>query len=199
MKKFLLLLMLITLVACNQAEDDNYDAQEWSTDTIPNPEDGTSQNSKDGNSNSKNRSSNENMDGSGDGHSSEESTPFKKEDIAGEWEAMMTITNTNCDGKSFNNVVKERWFVNFETGELNISVMDKGSKTKEYWGKFTGRMMSAIADKKLTKQEMQLLNEKNTERNSLNLQVENNNRITGKRVDISKDMCRTDYTVTMKR
>lgn len=199
MKKFLLLLMLVTLVACNQAEDDNYDAQEWSTDTIPNPEDGNSQNSKDGKSNSQYQNSNENMDGSGDGHSSEESTPFKKEDIAGEWEVNMTVTQSNCNGVSFNNVVKERWFVNFETGELNISVMDKGSKTKEYWGKFTGTMMSAIADKKLTKQEMQLLNEKNTERNSLNLQVENNNRITGKRVDISKELCRTDYTVTMKR
>lgn len=188
MKKFLLLLMLVTLVACNQSEDEVGDSQQWSSDTIPNPEDGE-MGSKNNSNTKKSQNDTE----------TEQTRPFQKESISGEWEVMMTITSTNCDGKSNSTVVNERWFVNFETGELNITVMDKGNTTKEYWGKFTGKKMEAIADKKLTNQEMKLLNEKSTQRNSLMLEVINKNLITGKREDISKDLCRTDYSVTMKR
>ncbi len=187
MKKLLLLLMLVTLVACNQSEDDMHDSQEWSSDTIPNPEDGSS--------NSQNITKN---DGEGKS-SSETNTPFKKEEIAGAWEVKMTVTSTNCEGITTSEEKEERWFVNFETGELNITVMTKGSKTKEYWGYFTGKNIEAIADKMLTKQEMTSLNSKNVNRNTLNLKVENSSNITGTRVDISKDLCRTDYTVYMTR
>ncbi|PKL80860.1 MAG: hypothetical protein CVV25_02785 [Ignavibacteriae bacterium HGW-Ignavibacteriae-4] len=187
MKKLLLLLMLVTLVACNQSEDDLHDSQEWSSDTIPNPEDGST--------NSKYTAKNEKEGKS----SSESTTPFKKEEIAGAWEVKLTVTSTNCEGITTNEEKEERWFVNFETGELNITVMTKGSKTKEYWGYFTGKNLEALADKKLTKQEMISLNSKNVNRNTLNLKVENSNSITGNRVDISKDLCRTDYSIIMTR
>lgn len=186
MKKLLLLIMLVSLVACNQSEDDMGDSQQWSSDTIPNPEDREM-----GNKNNTKKSQNDNE--------SEQTKPFRKESISGEWEVMMTITSTNCDGKSKSTEINERWFVNFETGELNITVMDKGNTTKEYWGKFTGKKIEAIADKKLTDQEMKLLNEKSTQRNTLMLEVNSKNLITGRREDISKDLCRTDYSVTMKR
>ncbi len=185
MKKLLLLLMLVTLVACNQSEDEMHDSQQWSSDTIPHPEDGTNSSK---------------VNGSNQGSSTTESTtPFKMEEIAGEWEVTMTVTSTNCEGVTTNEVTEQRWFVNFETGGLNITVMTKGSKVKEYWGFFTGKNLEAIADRKLTKQEMQLLNSKNANRNTLNMTVADKNNITGNRVDISKDLCRTDYTIVMKR
>ncbi|MFA7325776.1 MAG: hypothetical protein WC121_03870 [Candidatus Kapaibacterium sp.] len=187
MKKLLLLLLLVTLVACNQSEDDMHDSQEWSSDTVPNPEDGTH------NSNS------EIKNNSGSKSESKTNTPFKKEEIAGEWEVELTVTNTNCEDVVTNEVISERWFINFETSELNITVMTKGSKVKEYWGYFTGKNLEAIADKKLTKQEMTLLNSKNTKRNTLNLVVDSNNLITGNRLDISKDLCSTEYIIQMKR
>jgi len=173
MKKYLFFLLIFTLVACNQAEDESI-------------------------SESSTKSGDKKY--SGDESSSEVTTkPFQKEEIAGEWEVSIVVASSNCEGKEINSTMNERWFVNFETGELNISVMDKGSKTKEYWGVFTGKKMEAIADKKLTKSEMQLLNEKNIQRNSLMLEVVNNNMISGKRVDISKDLCRTNYNISMKR
>lgn len=180
--------MLVTLVACNQSEDDLHDSQEWSNDTVPNPEDGTP--------NTKYTTKKE------EGVIKtvpESATPFRKEDIAGEWEVAMTVDNTTCEGVKTSEVSTERWFINFETGELNITVMTKGSKTKEYWGYFTGKNLEGIAGKKLTNKEMISLNSKNVNRNTLNLKVENSNKITGSRVDISKDLCRTDYTIVMKR
>lgn len=189
MKKLLLLLMLVTLVACNQSEDDLHDSQQWTSDTIPNPEDGSSHTTK---YKSKTEESvNKTM--------TETAIPFRKEDIAGEWQVTMTVNSTTCEGITNNEMKEERWFVNFETGELNITVMTKGSKTKEYWGYFTGKNLEAIADKKLTNKEMISLNSKNVNRNSLNLKVQNGSAITGSRVDISKDLCRTDYTIVMKR
>ena len=187
MKKLLLLLMLVTLVACNQSEDEMHDSQEWSSDTIPNPEDGSYTSNK--GAKKKNGNTSE----------SETTTPFKMEEIAGEWEVTMNVTSTNCEGVTTNEASEQRWFINFETGGLNITVMTKGSKVKEYWGYFTGKKLEAIADRKLTKQEMQLLNSKNANRNTLNMTVTDKNNITGNRVDISKDLCRTDYTIVMKR
>jgi hypothetical protein len=188
MKKLLLLLMLVTLVACNQSEEDMHDSQEWSSDTIPNPEDG-----------SINTKYNTKKEEGVIKTEAESATPFRKEDISGEWEVAMTVTSTTCEGVKSAEAITEHWFVNFETGELNITVMTKGSKTKEYWGYFTGKNLEAIADKKLTNKEMISLNSKNVNRNTLNLKVQNNNSITGNRVDISKDLCRTDYTISMKR
>lgn len=186
MKKYILLLMLVSLVACNQSEDDMSDSQQWSTDTIPNPGEGESGDNSDAMKNKNNNESNQ-------------ASPFQKEEIAGEWEVMMMATAKTCESKEGVTVVKERWFINFEDERLNITVMTKGSEIKQYWGYFEGKRLKAIADKKLTKQEMELLNEQETKRNSLNLEVNSKNLINGIRVEIGEDKCRTDYSVTMKR
>lgn len=185
MKKFILLLMLVSLVACNQSEDDMSDSQLWSTDTIPNP--------------GENEAMNKNSETSKNDNGSEKLSPFQKEDISGEWDVTMIATARSCENKEIAPVVKERWFINFEDERLNITVMTKGSDTKQYWGFFEGKRLKAIADKKLTKQEMQLLNEKESKRNTLNLEVNAKNLINGIRVVLDDEQCRTDYSVTMKR
>lgn len=188
MKKFLLLIMLVSLVACNQSEDDLSESQQWSSDTIPNPEDGDNDNRN--NSQVKEDQNNSKM---------EQANPFKKEEIAGEWEVIMMATSKSCENKDIPTVVKERWFINFENDRLNITVMNKDSKTKQYWGYYEGKRLKAIADKKLTKQEIELLNENDTQRNSLNLEVNATNLINGLRVHLDEEKCRVDYSVTMKR
>ena len=67
MKKFILLLMLVSLVACNQSEDDMSETQQWSTDTIPNPGEDEALNKNSGTNKIKNES--------------EKLSPFQKEDI----------------------------------------------------------------------------------------------------------------------
>lgn len=185
MKKFILLLMLVSLVACNQSEDDMSETQQWSTDTIPNPGEDEALNKNSGTNKIENES--------------EKLSPFQKEDISGEWDVTMIATARSCENKEIAPVVKERWFINFEDERLNITVMTKGSDTKQYWGFFEGKRLKAIADKKLTKQEMQLLNEKESKRNTLNLEVNAKNLINGIRVVLDDEQCRTDYSVTMKR
>ena len=184
MKKYLLLLMLITLVACNQSEDEFGDSQQWSTDTIPNPEESDSK---------------DNLEGGNINKETKKTMPFQKEDISGEWDVTMIATAKSCENKEIAPVVKERWFINFEDERLNITVMTKGSETKQYWGYFEGKRLKAIADKKLTKQEMQLLNEKESERNTLNLEVNAKNLINGIRIVLDNEQCKIDYSVTMKR
>ncbi|MER3328454.1 MAG: hypothetical protein RIF34_02660 [Candidatus Kapaibacterium sp.] len=186
MKKYILLLMLLILIACNESEDDMSDSQQWSSDTIPNPGEGESGDKSDA---MKNKNDNE----------ANQTSPFQKEEITGEWDVTMIATAKSCENKDIAPVVKERWFINFEDERLNITVMTKGSEIKQYWGYFEGKRMKAIADKKLTKQEMELLNQKETQRNSLNLEVNATNLINGLRVSIAEDQCRTDYSVTMKR
>lgn len=77
--------------------------------------------------------------------------------------------------------------------------MTKGSETKQYWGFFEGKRLKAIADKKLTEQEFELINENESKRNVINLEINSKNLINGIRVVIGEDKCRTDYSVTMKR
>ena len=185
MKKFILLLMLVSLVACNQSEDDMSDSQQWSTDTIPNPGEEEALNKNSGTNKIENKS--------------EKLSPFQKEDIAGEWDVTMIATAKSCENKEIAQVVKERWFINFEDERLNITVMTKGSDTKQYWGFFEGKRLKAIADKKLTEQEFELINENESKRNVINLEINSKNLINGIRVVIGEDKCRTDYSVTMKR
>lgn len=185
MKKFILLLMLVSLVACNQSEDDMSDSQQWSTDTIPNPDEEEALNKNSGTNKIENES--------------EKLSPFQKEDIAGEWDVTMIATAKSCENKEIAPVVKESWFINFEDERLNITVMTKGSETKQYWGFFEGKRLKAIADKKLTEQEFELINENESKRNVINLEINSKNLINGIRVVIGEDKCRTDYSVTMKR
>lgn len=185
MKKFILLLMLVSLVACNQSEDDMSDSQQWSTDTIPNPGEEEALNKNSGTNKIENES--------------EKLSPFQKEDISGEWDVTMIATAKSCENKEIAPVVKERWFINFEDERLNITVMTKGSETKQYWGFFEGKRLKAIADKKLTEQEFELINENESKRNVINLEINSKNLINGIRVVIGEDKCRTDYSVTMKR
>ena len=185
MKKFILLLMLVSLVACNQSEDDMSDSQQWSTDTIPNPGEDEALNKNSGTNKIENES--------------EKLSPFQKEDISGEWDVTMIATAKSCENKEIAPVAKERWFINFEDERLNITVMTKGSETKQYWGYFEGKRLKAIADKKLTEQEFELINENESKRNVINLEINSKNLINGIRVVIGEDKCRTDYSVTMKR
>lgn len=187
MKKIIFVLLLLSLVACNKSDDNSQGGQEWSNDTVPNPEVNQQKSTENIEKNNISKSENQQI------------TPFKKEDISGEWAVTMNITSTTCDGINVGEEINQRWFVNFESGELNIKVMDRASKIKEYWGIFTGKNISAIADKKLTKEEMLISNSRNIERNTLSLSVENSNMITGNREEISKSLCKTKYTIKMKR
>lgn len=191
MKKIIFALLLLSLVACNKTDDNSQGGQEWTNDTVPNPEDNLKiANSRKNNLDSSSQVSKQN---------SENTKPFKKEDISGEWFVNLNIVSTACEDKKLGEVLNQRWFVNFETGELNIKVMDRVSKVKEYWGNFTGRNVTAIADKKLTIEEMKNYIAKNTERSILNLKVIDNNLINGELEAFNKDLCKTVYKVSMKR
>ena len=183
--------MFVALLAsCGESGQDDGNVEEFGFENTDSDMDATEDES--GNNSNSNRVGNS-------GNTLEEKTPFRNEEIAGEWTVRMRVTNSSCAGTNVGDIKEEKWFVNFETGVLNIKIMEKGSAIKEYWGKFSGLNIEAVADKLISEQEPFAAEDTSKPINRIKLKVADKDNIMGTRFEISKNACQTTYEVVMKR